>query len=584
LILLAGIVGCQSTNFTFDDRHLADYEKRSLAQASESEYIADFPKIQNRRPAMLVGTLTTTQPSIAQSLEWQMPDPSVAAEVFAARAKTVTDERQLRDYERVSKAAVEHLRDIKRPRQLRLALAEVIQRALANSYAIKIAGFEPAVSTAAIVEAEAQFDTTFYANWLDVIQDQATASTLQGTSSRYRTFGAGVRKLLSTGTAVDIGYNWRRTETDLAFQSLNPSYTNDMAVQLTQPFLRNFGLDLTRSQINLARYERRINLEKFRQQVRDTLIQVEQAYWQLVQKRRDMTVTAELLAQTEETYRYIEARRNFDAFQVLITNAQSSVDLRRVDMIRVTAEVKEAEDTLKTVINDPELNLADDIEIIPVDIPEVVPIVVDRLAEIQTALDHRSELKQRDLEIESARIVVATAKNQALPRLDALFTYKPTGLGSDPDRAFDQLSQNDFHEYQVGLQFEWPLGNRAARAQVKQAKLRYRQAVMGRKAQIEQVLFDVNSAIRNLETAQEAIYPARDATLASEKNVQATKERAERKSPSELQTELSGQINLAEARRTLLEALIIYNISIAELERAKGTLLHYNNVVAEEQY
>jgi len=107
---------------------------------------------------------------------------------------------------------------------------------------------------------------------------------------------------------------------------------------------------------------------------------------------------------------------------------------------------------------------------------------------------------------------------------------------------------------------------------------------MGRKAQIEQVLFDVNSAIRNLETAQEAIYPARDATLASEKNVQATKERAERKSPSELQTELSGQINLAEARRTLLEALIIYNISIAELERAKGTLLHYNNVVAEEQY
>ena len=70
---------------------------------------------------------------------------------------------------------------------------------------------------------------------------------------------------------------------------------------------------------------------------------------------------------------------------------------------------------------------------------------------------------------------------------------------------------------------------------------------------------------------------------AAERNVQATKERAERKSPTELQTELAGQENLAQARRTLLEALIAYNIAIADLERAKGTLLHYNNVVLDEE-
>ena len=217
------------------------------------------------------------------------------------------------------------------------------------------------------------------------------------------------------------------------------------------------------------------------------------------------------------------------------------------------------------------------------DIPEAVPIVVDRLAEIQTALDHRSELRERGLEIEIAHISVGAAKNQTLPKFDAIFTYKVTGLGADPDLAFDQLSQNDFHEYQVGVQFEWPIGNRAARAVLKQAKLRYQQAIAGRKAQIEQVILDVNNAYRNLETAHQAIYPALGATEASERNVQATKERAERKSPSELQTELSGQEQLAAARRTLLEALIAYNIAIADLERAKGTLLPYNNVnLAEE--
>ncbi|MBN1343825.1 MAG: TolC family protein [Phycisphaerae bacterium] len=583
LFWLGSVFGCSSANPSLQEGMLTSYEERSMAQAAEAEEVADFPKIENRRPAMPVGSLTTTKPSIAQALEWQMPDPSVAKELFQARAKNITDERRERDYARTSKAAYNHLVAIQRPRQMKLTLADAIHRGLVNSYVIKIAGYEPAVSTAQIVEAEAQFDASFYANWIDIIQDQATASALQGTSSKRWTLGTGIRKLLSTGTQVDIGYNASRTETDLSFQSLNPSYNNDMTIQLVQPFLRNFGIDFNRSQINIRKNERRINFEKFRQQVRDTLSQVEQAYWNLVQKRRDVTITSELLAETEETYRYIDARRDFDAFAVLINNSKSAVDLRNVDLIRAIAAAKEAEDQLKALINDPKLNLSDDVEIVPVDIPEAVPLVVDRLAEIQAALDHRSELKQRELEIETARIIIGTAKNQVLPKFDAIFTYKITGLGPDWDRAFRQAADNDFNEYQVGVQFEWPIGSRKSRAALKQAKLRYEQTIAARKAQIEQIILDVNSAVRTLNTAQDAIYPAMDATDAAEKNVQATKERAERKSPSELQTELAGQENLAQARRTFLQALIAYNVAIAELERAKGLLLHYNNVVLEEK-
>ncbi len=585
LVCLIGSVGCQSTGDSWDPEFLTGYEERAGEQRAESEeQIADFPKIRNRRPALLVGTLKSEDPSsIAQSLEWQMPDPSVAPELFEARAKTIEDERRRRDYERVSEAAVQHLKTLKRDRQVRLSLADAVRRALANSYAIRVAGFEPAVSTAQVVEAEAMFDSTFYANWLEIFQDQATASALQGTSTKNRSFAGGIRKLLSTGTQVDIGYNWSRTKTDNSFQELNPAYNNDMTVQLVQPFLRNFGIDFNRSQIRIRKLERKINYERFRQTVRDTLSNVEKAYWELVRRRRDISITAELLAQTEETYRYIRARQDFDAFAILIANSQASVELRRVDLIRAVDEAKRAEDNLKALLNDPELNQAGYVEIIPVDVPEAVPIVVDPLGEIQAALDHRSELKERELEIESAHIAVGTAKNQVLPKFDAVFTYKVTGLGANPDRAFDQLTQNRFHEYQVGVQFEWPIGSRAARAKLKQAKLRYQQAIAARKAQIAQILLDVNNAVRTLNSAQEAIHPAQTATKAAEKNVQATKERAERKSPAELETELNGQQNLAQARRTFLEALVGYNIAISELERAKGTLLHYNNVILEEE-
>ncbi len=585
LMGLAGLLGCQSTQQSlapFNDKLIDNYEARNGVQAADAQTVPDFPKIENRRPAAVVGSLTTTQPTATQTFEWQMPDPSTAADIFSERIKIITDERRARDYQRTSVRAVQHLKALKRGKQIRLSLSEVTHRALANSYAIRIAGFEPAVSAAQIVEAEALFDSTFYANWIETSQDQPTASQLQASKNKARTASAGIRKLLSTGTQIDIGYNFQRTYTNQPFQTLNPAYTNNLNLQLMQPLLRGFGLDFNRSQINIRKSERKIAIEKFRQQVREILINVEQAYWGLVQARRNATVAAELLAETEETYRYVEARRDFDAFAVLIANSKSAVDLKRVEMITAVAKVKEMEDTLKGLMNDPEITLSDDIEIIPIDIPDAVQIVVDRLSEVQIALDSRSELKERELEIEVARIYVGQAKNQVLPKFDAVFSYKINGLDGDPDAAFGQMTENRYEDYQVGVQFEWPVGSRKSRALLKQAKLRYQQAITGRMAQIEKIILDVNKAVRELETAWDAIDPARTATLAAEENVRATKERAERKSPAELQTELSGQEQLAQARRTLLSALIRYNFAIADLERAKGRLLPYNNVVIAE--
>ena len=585
LVGLVGSPGCQtgdSSVHPFNEAVLSDYQERHKSLTAVAETVADFPKIENRRPAMRVGTLTTTQPSVAQFLEWQMPDPSVAAEIFEQRAKHITDERRLRDYRRVSAKAVEHLKDVKRPTQIRLSLAEVIHRTVANNYLIRVAGYEPAITAAQIVEAEAQFDATFYANWLDVIQDQPVASALQGSSTKVRQLGAGIRKLLSTGTMVDIGYNLQRTESTMPFQTLNPSYTNNFAVQLTQPLLRNFGEDFVRSGILIARNKRDVAIAKFRTEVRKTIEKVEKAYWQLVAARRSLTIAAELLAETEETYRYIEARRDFDAFAVLIANSKSAVDLARVELIKAVAQVKEAEDGLKVLLNDPDLPMPKDIEIIPVDIPDAMPITLDALGEMQTALEHRSELKEAELKIEEAALLVGTAKNQTLPKFDAVFVYKVLGLENDPDGAFDQLTENDFHEYQVGVQFEWPIGNRAARAKLRQAKLSYQAAIEAKRGVIEQVLWEVNSALRGIRWHHQAIYPAVDATIAAEENVRATKERAERKSPPELQTELNGQQQLAQARARLLEEVVSYNVAITDLENAKGTLLLYNNVIVSE--
>ena len=244
--------------------------------------------------------------------------------------------------------------------------------------------------------------------------------------------------------------------------------------------------------------------------------------------------------------------------------------------------VRDAEDNLKALLNDPALTLADDLEIIPTEFPTAEGIILDRLAELQAALDHRQELHEAELAIESARINVGVAKNQALPRFDVTFRYAFDALGKSQHDAFQNLSALDFHNYSVALQFEWPIGNRGARAAVRRARQQHAQALASLKLQIEGILRDVNQAIRELNTSFEQIGANLTSVESALEDVRATEERAERRDPNQLNLELSAQQRLSNARQSLLQSLLNYNFSISRLERAKGTLLEFNNITVAD--
>ena len=57
------------------------------------------------------------------------------------------------------------------------------------------------------------------------------------------------------------------------------------------------------------------------------------------------------------------------------------------------------------------------------------PVVLDRLSEVQIALDNRPELAEADLAVRQARVRVGQAKNGVLPQFDVTFRYTVDGLG-----------------------------------------------------------------------------------------------------------------------------------------------------------
>jgi outer membrane protein TolC len=245
--------------------------------------------------------------------------------------------------------------------------------------------------------------------------------------------------------------------------------------------------------------------------------------------------------------------------------------------------VGNAEDQLLNLINDPDIPLSADFEIVPIDTPTTTEIVRDRFHEVETALEWRPEIIEARHAVDINRIQLGVAKNQALPQLNAVWRMTVNGVGPNADHAFDQETGGDFIDQYVGIEFLWNFGERAERAGIRIAALQQSQSVGRYKKALDDVITDCRVAMRNLDTSFRQLSPSYDAVVSGSENLRSLQERQERKSPSELDAVLQSQLNLAQSRRALLQALVGYNQGIVDVERSKGTLLTFNNVVLGEQ-
>ncbi len=528
------------------------------------------------------GGTTTDTVVPPDRLRWHVPDPDAERQGILdmlAKAQRDGDKTIAGQIARV----LERVDTIRRPdQQLHLTLEDALRRALETNYAIQIVRYNPAIETTRVVEAEAAFDALFFTNITKNNVDRPSGSQLEATDIDAFTSSYGIRKVLPTGMSVRGSYELNRTKSGLSFQQINPQYTSNFIFEMRQPLLRGFGIDFNRSIIMIAKNDRLIGDQTFRRQVRDTLRQVEEFYWRLVQARRDVVISARLLGEYETIYDYLVARQAFDITPVQISATKANLEQSRAEFVRRRAAVFDAEDRLAAAMNSEDLDLADDIEIIPDDIPQLHRIVVDRLAEVQAALDNRQEIKEQELRVANAKIAVGRAKNGELPRFDLTFRQTYDGLGKSADRSFDELTRGNFIEYFIGVEFEMPIGNRGPRAAHQRSRLQHAQAVASLKKVFEDVILDVNLTTRAMTTAYDQIGPSFEAAEARVKEVDSIVARAERKDINTLNSELGARQSLANARRAMVLTMVEYNIAIIDLERAKGTLLNYNNVVIPE--
>lgn len=200
---------------------------------------------------------------------------------------------------------------------------------------------------------------------------------------------------------------------------------------------------------------------------------------------------------------------------------------------------------------------------------------------IPEALKNRPELKraQKAVGVSSARKDLAD--HNRLPKLNAVARVTKNGLGINPGGAFDTVYTRDNNSWLTALEFEYPLGNQAAKAEATKRSLEYNQSKTEASRVQDQIINEVSLAIREINLANQDIPTTLKAQTAAERVVVSENARFElgQKTNEEL---LRAQDLLAGAAREHARAVLNYNISLATLTRAKGTILKELHIEIKE--
>jgi outer membrane protein TolC len=483
--------------------------------------------------------------------------------------------------------------------EVTVSLRSAIDSAVRNNLSIQIARLQPAISEADVVAAEAAFDAIFIGNIdLSKTDEPAMVPVVTGpggspvpvgvgvnASDQYR-FETGVRKPLTSGGEVFVSTDLTRFENNAAGIAFfpDPAYTSAIRFGLNQPLLRGFGTSVNTATIRLSRNMERRSIQQLRADLLALLDRTETAYWDLVFAWQDLAIQEWLLQVGIEVRDVMERRRDFDTKPAEYSDAVARVEQRKGFVIEARWAIRVASDDLKLLINDPQISVGSEALLVPADAMVEDSIRYNLREAILTAMTNRPEVQQAILDIDDAAIRQMFADNNRLPILDVSAQMAYFGLDDSAGGSYDKLFEGSFLDWMVGMHFEWPIGNRAAEAGYRQARLQRSGAVIGYQRAVQEVVLDVKAALRNSITSYELIQANRSNRIAQAENLRTLlveEETLAGLTPEFLNLKFQRQDRLADAQREEARSLVGYNKSLAGLYRAMGVGLTMNRIEIE---
>jgi outer membrane protein TolC len=386
---------------------------------------------------------------------------------------------------------------------------------------------------------------------------------------------------LLTGGNVDLNYSPTRTNVNQNVARgflFNPAYTGGLALTLTQPLLRNAGLDITKTFIHVAQNNATVEEHVFRDRVLTVLATVEQTYWEVVFANENLKVAEAALKAAQQLLGENRAKSKAGVMSIVdVLQAEAAVAARVEQVLVADKTIRDQEDQLRRLLNPAEEDLRQDLRLTPLDQPVMTLEPISLQEAIDTAIAQRPEIVQAKKNMESSDLNTKFAKNQILPTLSFQGTTGLAGLGGNYPNSVNNNFSGDFYNYGAGLVLSYPLGNRSAWSTYNKRQLEAQNAEASLVSVRQQIIVGVREAVRRVQTDFKRIETTRSARIMAEKQLQAEQERL-KVGLSMTRFVLEFQRDLATAQGNELRAIVDYNKSLSNLARNKATTLDRYNL------
>ncbi len=411
------------------------------------------------------------------------------------------------------------------------------------------------------------------------------------------------------GAQFSAGIQQTRTYNNTTFDAFNPYYLATLNLSITQPLLRNLGMNGAKRQYQLAI----VNIDSTSAQAlvdaSTTLSQVEDVYWSLAAAWRNVAIQeAALKDSVTEQRRTVRLAKRGAAAPIDVTEAGTQVATFQDNVFAAVQSVSRIQNQLKGLL----VTSADD----PIWRANLVPttsvselVAAPTLDEIVAgALRNRPEIRQARDKFRQAAIDFSFARNQGLPQLDAQITYQSNGFagllqptpdiiashcpffGNAPDcptpppytqgsmpQAYHNMWTFRYPTFNVSVTASFPLGNHVGTGLREVAQEEQEQAAVYAAGVAARIGFDARNALQTYQSALSRLDAARIAREASEQ-VYASEVRKYHNGESTTFLVLRRQVELEQNRGRELLAQTDLNKAVVEIQRVDGTILTQNNV------
>ena len=201
---------------------------------------------------------------------------------------------------------------------------------------------------------------------------------------------------------------------------------------------------------------------------------------------------------------------------------------------------------------------------------------------IKKAFAERPDLKQLQVTLKTNELQSRVARHQTLPDLSLVASTALTGLGTSYNKDIEKVGTAEFPVWAVGVQFTYPLGNRAANNDYIKSKLKVEQTQTQVRSLQDTVVNDVRNAIRAMHSSYKQLDVTSRGSAYAEQRLQAyiKKQKVGLATNKDV---LDVENDLVTAKGNQIQALADYNNAITALWKASGELLYKEGINVTEK-